>query len=184
MKIIKREIAFEGKYLQFVRKHFKTTMGEEGIWETVERKNIHGEGAVVIIPLTKERELILERNWRAPLESFVIQFPAGLSDREGEGEEETARRELLEETGYKVKKLIPIITAPLCPTLTPTGAMHFFAPEVEFVGKGNEDVTEEIDVLKVPVGKIDDFLLSLPEDTKLDLRVLGILWILEKKGLI
>ncbi len=87
MKIIKREIAFEGKYLQFVRKHFKTTMGEEGIWETVERKNIHGEGAVVIIPLTKERELILERNWRAPLESFVIQFPAGLSDREGEGEE-------------------------------------------------------------------------------------------------
>ena len=62
--------------------------------------------------------------------------------------------------------------------------MHFFAPEVEFVGKGNEDVTEEIDVLRVPVGKIDDFLLSLPEDTKLDLRVLGILWILEKKGLI
>jgi len=31
VKIIKREIAFEGKYLQFVRKHFRTSLGGEGI---------------------------------------------------------------------------------------------------------------------------------------------------------
>jgi len=134
--------------------------------------------------LTKEGELILERNWRAPLESFVIQFPAGLSDREGEKEEDTARRELLEETGYTAKRLIPIISTPLAPALTPTRAIHFFAPDVEFVGRKSEDVAEKIEVLKVPFEKVGDFLLSLPEDTKLDLRVPGILWILERRGLV
>jgi len=78
------------------RKHLETGSREQGIWETVERKNVYNKGAVVIIASTKERELVLERNWRAPLESFVIQFPAGLSDKEGESEEEVAKRELLE----------------------------------------------------------------------------------------
>jgi 8-oxo-dGTP pyrophosphatase MutT (NUDIX family) len=183
VKIIKKETVFEGEYLKFVRKHFKTDRGE-GIWETIERKNIYNKGAVVIVALTKERELILERNWRAPLESFVIQFPAGLIDKEGESEEEVARRELLEETGYKAQKLIPVIPVPLCPALIPTRATHFFAPEVEFIGKESEEITEEIEVLKVPVERVDDFLLNLPKETELDLRVPGILWILQRKKLI
>jgi len=183
VEITKRETVFEGEHLKFVRKHFKTGKGE-GIWETIERKNIYNKGAVVIAALTKERELILERNWRAPLESFVIQLPAGLSDKEGENEEEVARRELLEETGYKAEKLIPIIAVPLCPALTPTRATHFFAPGVEFVGKEGKEVPEEIEVLKVPVEKLDDFLLNLPQNTELDLRVPGLLWVLEREKLI
>ena len=184
MRITKREVVFEGKYLQVVRKEFDTNMGEGGTWETVERKNIYGRGAVVIVALTKDREVVLERNWRVPLESFVIQFPAGLTDREGESEEETAKRELLEETGYRAKRLIPIISVPVSPVLTPTRATHFLAPEVEFVGRRGREIGEQIGVLKIPVDKISDFLLNLPEDTELDLRVPGILWILEKRGLI
>jgi 8-oxo-dGTP pyrophosphatase MutT (NUDIX family) len=183
VKIVEKETVFEGEYLKFVRKRFKTGRGE-GVWETIERKNIYNKGAVMIVALTKERELILERNWRAPLESFVIQFPAGLSDKEGENEEEVARRELLEETGYKAEEVIPIIPAPLCPALTPTRATHFLAPEVEFVGKEREEGAEETEVLKVPIEKIDDLLLNLPKNTELDLRVPGILWILERKKLI
>ena len=84
MKITKKETLFEGEHLRFVRKHFETGKGEEGIWETVERKNIYNKGAVVIVALTKERELILERHWRAPLEAFVMYFTADISDREVE----------------------------------------------------------------------------------------------------
>ena len=184
MNIINREIAFEGEHLKFVRKCFRTDGGEEGVWETIERKNIYNKGAVVIVALTKERELILERNWRAPLESSVIQFPAGLSDKEGESEEEVARRELLEETGYKAGKLIPVISVPLCPALTPTRAIHFFAPEVKFAGRESKEIGEEIEVLKVTAKEIDDLLLNLPQDAELDLRVPGILWVLQRKKLI
>jgi len=184
MRITKREVVFEGKYLQVVRKEFDTDMGEGGTWETVERKNIYGRGAVVIVALTKDGKVVLERNWRVPLESFVIQFPAGLTDREGESEEETARRELLEETGYRAGRLIPIISVPVSPVLTPTRATHFLAPEVEFVGRRGREIGEQIEVLKIPVDKISDFLLNLPEDTELDVRVPGILWILQKRGLL
>lgn len=180
MKIIKEKILGQGKHLRLWEQYFKTD-GEEVVWETVERKNIYGKGAVVVIASTKERELILEKNWRVPLKSFVIQFPAGLTDREGESEEETARRELLEETGYKAEKLIPIISVPLCPALTPTRATHFFAPQVEYAGKKEKDIAEEIEVLKIPVEKLDDFLLNLPLDTELDLRVPGIIRVLESK---
>lgn len=184
MRIMKRKLAFEGNHLRLVNKHFKTDAGKEGIWETVERKNIHNRGAVVVIALTKNQEVILERHWRAPIESFVIQFPAGLTDVAGESEEETAKRELLEETGYLAENLIPVILAPLCPALTPTEGNHFLAPEVEYVGKQRRDVAEEIEVLKVPIKELGHFLLNLPENTMLDLRVPGILWILERKKFI
>ena len=68
------------------------------------------------------------------------------------------------------------------PSLTSTRATHFLAPEVEFVGKEREEGAEEIEVLKIPVEKVDDLLLNLPENTELDLRVLGILWILDRKN--
>ncbi len=161
MKITRRELAFEGKYLRIVNKYFQTNAGKEGVWETVTRTNVYNSGAVVIVALTKERELILERNWRVPLESFVLQFPAGLTDREGESEEETARRELLEETGYLATRLIPIITAPLSPALSPTGASHFLAPDVEYAGRGEPDDPAETEVIKVPVANISDFILHL-----------------------
>ncbi len=52
------------------------------------------------------------------------------------------------------------------------------------MGKREKEISEEIEVLTVLRDKISDFLLNLPEDTELDLRVPGILWILEKRGLI
>ena len=184
MEITKREIAFEGKHLRLMKKYSVTKEGQEHIWETVERTDTYNRGAVVIVPVTKNGELILERNWRAPIESFVIQFPAGLTDIQGESEEETAKRELLEETGYVAGELIPIILAPLSPALTPTEANHYFAPDAEFVGKENKEATEEIEVITVPIKEARKFLLNLPDDTKLDLRVPGILWVLEAKGII
>jgi len=184
MRITKRDTLFEGKHLRFVRKDAETGKGDKIAWETVERVNIHGRGAVVIIAVTGDRELILERNWRAPSESYIIQLPAGLTDIKGESEEETARRELLEETGYKADKLIPIVSLPLSPDLTSTSATHFFAPHVEFAGRTGEDLSEEIELLKVPLRELDDFLLSSARASELDLRVPGIIWILERMKLL
>jgi ADP-ribose pyrophosphatase len=184
MRVTDREVVFMGDYLRVVKKHFRTEAGEGGTWETVERTNISDIGAVVVVALTKNKEVILERNWRVPIESFVIQFPAGLRDTLGENEEETAKRELLEETGYLAKELIPIMLAPEDPVLTPTEVSHFFVPNAEYVGKEEKHVGEEIEVLKIPIDKLADFLLNLPNETMLDLRVPGILWVLEKRNLI
>ncbi len=184
MKVTGKRIIAEGKFLRIVEKDVSGGDGRDGKWEAVERTNVHGSGAVVIIALTKDGDLLFEKNWRAPIESWVIQFPAGLTDLEGESEEEAARRELLEETGYAATELIPVLLSPLSAAMTGTRAMHFFAPDVEFVGKPVHKDMEEIEVVKVPLGKADEFMLNLPEGVELDLRVPGILWLLREKGLI
>ena len=184
MLIRKKETVAQGKYIDFVRKHFLTRSGKEAVWEMVERKNTFNCGAVAVVAITRNKELILERHWRYAIESFVIQLPAGLTDRAGENEEDTARRELLEETGYLAGELVPIKVTPECSVLTPSRVNHFLAPDAEYVGGENPDDAEIIEVLKIPIAGLPDFLLNLPADTTMDLRVPGIIWIIEKMGLI
>lgn len=184
MKVNARKILFEGRFVRVVEKHVSGPDGAPHVWEIVERTNVHGSGAVVIIARTTDGELLFERNWRAGTESFVIQFPAGLTDLHGESEEAAARRELLEETGYAARELIPVFLSPLSSALTGTRAMHFFAPNAERAGEADAMDPEEIELLKVPVGRVDEFLLNLPEGVELDLQVPGILWLLRQKGLL
>lgn len=184
MRVTGKEVLFQGNYLKVVRKDIEGGTKGNWTWETVERMKVFGRGAVVIAAVTDERELILERNWRATLESYIIQLPAGLMDVEGESEEGAARRELLEETGYRAKELIPIISVPLTPDYTATRATHFFAPDVEFVGKSITDIPEIIEVMKVPLEQLGDFIQNLPSDTELDLRVPGMIWFLKQRKLI
>ena len=68
-KVTKREVVFAGNYLRVIKKYLETGGGEKYVWETAERTNIGGRGAVVVVALTKSGEVILERNWRVPLES-------------------------------------------------------------------------------------------------------------------
>ena len=184
MEIIRKETVYEGKYLKMVEKTALTENNREVIWETVERINIYGDGVVTVVAMTGENEFVMERQWRAAMESFVIQFPAGLMDIENENSEETARRELLEETGYVAGKLIPVLTAPTSPVMAPTTSIYYFAPGVVYTGGENRDAGEEMDVITVPGDSIDRFLLDLPEDTALDLRVPGIILLMRARGLI
>ena len=184
MKVTGRRTIAEGRFLRIVEKDVSGGNGRDGKWETVERTNVHGSGAVIIIAVTRGGELLFEKNWRAPIESWVVQFPAGLTDVANESEEDAARRELLEETGYVAGTLVPVFLSPLAAAVTATRAMHYFAPDVEFVGKPVNTDIEEIEVVKVPVDQADEFMMNLPEGVELDLQVPGILWMMRQKGLI
>lgn len=63
------------------------------------REYIVHPGAVVIIPLLDDGRLVVERQFRYPLQRSFIEFPAGKIDP-GEDTLACARRELAEETGY------------------------------------------------------------------------------------
>lgn len=184
MRITGRKTLFEGRFVRIVEKDVITADGQRRTWETIERTNVHGNGAVVIIAVTEDGRLIFEKNWRAAIEAFVIQFPAGLTDLDGESEEEAARRELLEETGYAATRLIPVLLSPLSAALTSTRAMHYFAPGVRYVEEPISRDSEGIEVLTVPLSEVGRFLLQLPAGVELDLRVPGILHLLQLQGLI
>ncbi|MEK6245649.1 MAG: NUDIX hydrolase [Pseudomonadota bacterium] len=63
------------------------------------REYVRHPGAVAIVALTEEGEVILERQHRYPLRRDFVEIPAGKLEP-GEAHLETAKRELLEETGY------------------------------------------------------------------------------------
>lgn len=96
MKILKKEVVWQGKYLRIVLFSYEDSHGNIRQWEAVERVNC--SGIVIVIPVTKDKEFVFIRQFRPVLAGYVIEFPAGLNDRK-ESLIEVAKRELIEETG-------------------------------------------------------------------------------------
>lgn len=95
------EIVNEGKWT----KYMKTETG----WEYIGRK--HNEEVVSCIA-TYGSKLILVKQYRPPLNRYVIEFPAGVIDKKGESPEKTIIRELKEETGFTgiIEEMIPAMS--------------------------------------------------------------------------
>ena len=71
--------------------------------KTATRDYIVHPGAVMIVPLTDDGQLVIERQHRYPLDRVLVEFPAGKLDA-GETTLHCAQRELLEETGYRARE--------------------------------------------------------------------------------
>ncbi|MFN3411862.1 MAG: NUDIX domain-containing protein [Exilispira sp.] len=109
MKLIPLDnyLLYEGKYLSFFKRKFLDKDGKSKEYEYIERNK--NQKAVVIIA-QKENQILLIKQYRIPVLNYVIEFPAGLMD-ENEKIEQTAVRELLEETGYRAEivEISPLI---------------------------------------------------------------------------
>lgn len=88
------ELAYEGGFLKVSRDRVSLPNGA-----ITHREYIRHPGAVVILPVLDDGRILLERQFRYPLDQVFIEFPAGKIDP-GEDTLACARRELLEETGY------------------------------------------------------------------------------------
>jgi ADP-ribose pyrophosphatase len=87
-------MVFDGNLLKVYRDSVRLPDGSQG-----EREYIRHPGAVAIVALTEDGRILLERQYRYPPRREFIEIPAGKIDA-GEAHFATAKRELLEETGY------------------------------------------------------------------------------------
>lgn len=87
-------IAYDGPFLKVIKDEVRLPNGK-----TASREYIPHPGAVVILPVFDDGKVLLERQFRYPLNKVFIEFPAGKIDP-GEDPLDCAKRELLEETGY------------------------------------------------------------------------------------
>ena len=105
--------------------------------------------AVCIVPLLPDGSVLLEREFRYPLNSWCVSLPAGLIDA-GESLEEAVARELSEETGYRLRDDIAPAVRPLPqPGFSSTGLteenVQVVFAQVEAAGKARPDSAELIE---------------------------------------
>ena len=153
-------------------------------WETIER--IGCSGVVVIVPFTDDGAVILIRQYRPPVNAYVIELPAGLIDI-GETEEASARRELVEETGYEARDMDFLISGPASSGSSSEILDVFVASGLSFVGIGKRDEAENMETISVPLEKLDSEISRLEQEGNyIDLKVHGMIRLakdfLEKKS--
>jgi ADP-ribose pyrophosphatase len=93
-KFVSGEEVFRGGFISVRRDVVRLPDGTQAT-----REYIRHPGAVVILPLLSGGRVLLERQFRYPHGRDFIELPAGKKEA-GEPPLETAKRELLEETGY------------------------------------------------------------------------------------
>ncbi len=69
-----------------------------------QREVVRHPGAVVILPMLDSGRILMVWQYRYPIGTHSLELPAGKREK-GEQPESTARRELLEETGYKAEQM-------------------------------------------------------------------------------
>jgi ADP-ribose pyrophosphatase len=73
--------------------------------DTFERDIVHHPGAVVVVPLLTDATVLMIRQYRAAVDTELLELPAGKRDVDGESTEVTAERELVEEMGRRPGRL-------------------------------------------------------------------------------
>ena len=118
--------------------------------------------AVCIVPLLPDGSVLLEREFRYPLNSWCVSLPAGLIDA-GESLEEAVTRELSEETGYRLRDDIAPAVRPLPqPGFSSTGLteenVQVVFAQVEPAGPARPDSAELIEPFTVARTDLRAFL--------------------------
>jgi ADP-ribose pyrophosphatase len=113
------------------------------------REVVDHPGAVVVLPLTENQEVIMVRQFRYPVGEILWELPAGKRD----GDEEPlncARRELEEETGYQAREWRELFAFYTTPGFT-NELLHLILARGLKVGDAHPDSEEFIEVIAIPL---------------------------------
>ena len=97
--VARHDVLYRGKVVDLFVDTVRLPSGRNVIREVV-----HHPGGVVAVPVLNDGRLLLIRQFRYPLQKYILEFPAGKLDS-GQSPLDTMRRELEEETGYRAEVL-------------------------------------------------------------------------------
>jgi len=142
------EIRWQGKFI---------TAKQRGRWEYVSRAR--GIRAAAVLAVDDGHVLLVEQ-YRVPLGRPCIEMPAGLigDENEQESEEETAARELEEETGYRADKIEPLGEFWSSPGMVSESFTLMRATGLTKVGEGGGVDGENITVHRVLLAGLSQFI--------------------------
>ena len=163
-----RRIIAEGKFIRMVA---------QGNWEFAERT--HPQMPVGIIAVTDDKKLLLIEQFRIPVQSNVIEIPAGLVGDKDASEpfELAAQRELLEETGYTAQHIQQLAIGPSTAGMCSEMSRLVLATGVKKEGPAHGDGDEQITLHEIPSAQVAAYLRKRnAEGTPIDWKVYAACW--------
>jgi len=137
---------FQGKVINLKLVDVKLPDGKVVQQEFIQHKEVAS-----VVPLTRDGQLLMIRQYRNAVGSLLLEMPSGRIEP-GEKPEEAARRELQEETGYEAGQLTKLLSFFPVPGFCDMLVHVFLARELTYRGQ-NLDDTEFIEVLKIPLAQ-------------------------------
>ena len=162
---VSSEAVFDGLLLHVRRDTVRLPDGK-----LATREHIVHPGAVLVVPVLPDGRLVVERQYRYPLDRVFIEFPAGKLDP-GEDELATARRELVEETGYEATTWAPFGTIHTLISYTNEKIAFYTAEGLSHVGAK----LDEGEFLEIVTMGVDEMLEALDRGEITDAKTVAAL---------
>ncbi len=166
-KRLKSSKIYSGRLLHVYKDDVELPSGQ-----TTDREYIKHPGAVVIIPILPNGEILLIKQFRYPMGMTMIELPAGKLDP-GEDHRQSAERELEEETGYRAATLMEVTEIHPCIGYSDEKMWLYYAEGLTKTST-NLDNDEFIDLLPVPLSKAINMVWN-GEITDVK-TIIGVLW--------
>lgn len=143
-KKVSSEKVFDGVLLHVYKDKIELPNGNESV-----REYIKHQGAVCVVPVTDEMEVVAVKQYRYPIGRVTIEIPAGKLDA-GEDILSAAKRELSEETGVESADIEYM--GGLYPSVAYTDEIiHMYVAKNLVYGQAHTDDDEFLNVVKIPI---------------------------------
>ena len=175
-KTLSSELRFDGRILHVFEDDILLPDGQKA-----KREHITHVGAVCILPLTDDGQVVLERQFRYPFREVIVEIPAGKLDSADEDPREAALRELREETGIVPREILYLGDYYGCPAFVGERVRMFFARGLSY-GEQELDKDEFLEVFTMPLDELVEKVLAgeIP-DGKTQAAVMRVYAMLQKE---
>ena len=153
-KLVHSESIFDGKILHVKKDDITLPDGRPAF-----REYIRHVGAVCVLPLTAEGEVICVRQYRYATGSVMLEIPAGKLDSKEKDPEDAVRRELREETGAVSGRLTYLGHFYSSPALLDEKIHMYLAEDLTF-GPTDPDEDEFIETLRIPLSELVEMVMN------------------------
>lgn len=149
-QLLKRRFTYQGRKFGFESVRLRLPNRNEGEWECIRHP-----GGALAVPITPDGKFVLVKQYRFTVQGRLLEFPAGTVET-AESPEETIRREIEEETGYRAHRWQKLGDFFVAPGYSDEIIYAFLAQDLEKLENPPEqDIDEDIEVVTMTAEEVE-----------------------------